>query len=84
MLACESQQVARARSIPAAGPFPVMAHLDQLLAARLIKQLVEQHGGVRQLCEEALVQLHSKARQVRRLARLAAPSVRIGHLSRIA
>ena len=84
MLACERQQAARARATPATGPFPVVAHLDQLLAARLVEQLVEQHGGVRQLGEEALVQLHRKARQVRRLARLAAPCVRIGHLSCIA
>ncbi len=35
---------------------------------------------MRQLREEALIQLHSKARQTWRLARLAAPGIRVRHL----
>ena len=62
----------------------LLAHPNELLAARLVKELVEEDCGVCQLRQEALVQLHCKARQVRRLPGLAAPRVRVRQLCRIA
>ena len=56
------------------------SHLYELFPARLVKELVEEDGGVCQLREEALVQLHSEARQTWQLARLAAPHIRVRHL----
>ena len=38
-------------------------YLEQLLAARELKQLREEGSCVRQLCDEPLVQLHRKALQ---------------------
>ncbi len=55
--------------------------LEELPAAGLVKEFIEEHGGVRELCEEPLVQLHCKPRHVWCLPRLQAPCVRMRHLS---
>jgi hypothetical protein len=58
--------------------------LDEVAAAGLIEELVEEDGCVRELGQKALVQLYSKARQLRRFTMLQTPRVPVRYLRRLA